>query len=82
MWLMAAALAFSLTNSRAAALQSADTDDVRGLPIKEVHPSRPGTSGDLLVVFITGDGGWAALDKEVAAALVDHGAWVVGLDGV
>ena len=77
---MAAALAFSLTNSRAATFQSADTDDVRGLPVKEVHPSRPATSGDLLVVFITGDGGWAALDKEVVAALVDHGAWVVGLD--
>jgi len=33
-----------------------------------------------LVVFITGDGGWAAIDREVAADLAGHGAGVVGLD--
>ena len=27
-------------------------------------------------MFMTGDGGWASLDKEIAAVLVEHGAAV------
>ncbi|HEX5581798.1 MAG TPA: alpha/beta fold hydrolase, partial [Gemmatimonadaceae bacterium] len=37
-------------------------------------------SDDALVVFLTGDGGWAPLDRHVAAVLAAHGVAVVGLD--
>ncbi len=65
-----------LSNTRAAQ----DTDDVRGLPLREIPASRTGPGGDVLVVFITGDGGWAALDREVVATLAEHGVATVGLD--
>lgn len=48
-----------------------------GLPLIEV-PAR-GTP-TTLVVFLSGDGGWAALDRQTAAALAAHGVAVVGLD--
>jgi type IV secretory pathway VirJ component len=56
----------------------ADSASVRDLPLLEI-PATQRTS-DVLVVFMTGDGGWASLDKQVAAALVAHGAAVVGLN--
>lgn len=76
MWMMVAVATLLFSNTRAVA----DTNDVRGLPIREIPASRPGPGNDVLVVFITGDGGWAALDKQVVAVLADHGAATVGLD--
>jgi len=54
-------------------------DDLKGLPVVEVPSSRP---GDTLAIFVSGDGGWAGLDKEVAAALSDAGVSVVGVDSL
>ncbi|MEQ1439074.1 AcvB/VirJ family lysyl-phosphatidylglycerol hydrolase [Fontimonas sp. SYSU GA230001] len=49
------------------------------LPIVEV----PATGdGDTFAVLLSGDGGWAGLDKEVAAALAARGLPVVGLDSL
>ncbi|HEU4995194.1 MAG TPA: AcvB/VirJ family lysyl-phosphatidylglycerol hydrolase [Gemmatimonadaceae bacterium] len=76
MLMMVAAATLLFSNTRAAQ----DTADVRGLPVREIPASRTGPGSDVLVVFITGDGGWAALDKQVAAALAEHGAATVGLD--
>jgi type IV secretory pathway VirJ component len=39
-------------------------------------------AGDLFAVFLSGDGGWAGIDKNVAAALVARGIPVVGLDSL
>jgi type IV secretory pathway VirJ component len=50
-----------------------------GLPIVEVPAAQ---RGDTLAIFLSGDGGWAGLDKEVAAHLADHGVAVVGLDSL
>jgi type IV secretory pathway VirJ component len=50
------------------------------LPLVYV-PATGGTS-DTLVVFISGDGGWAAIDKAVAGALAQHGLPVVGLNAL
>jgi type IV secretory pathway VirJ component len=44
-------------------------------------PAR-GASGDTLAVIISGDGGWAGLDREVAGALAEKGVPVVGLDSL
>lgn len=52
------------------------------LPVVEV-PAQPGTaSGDTFAIIMSGDGGWAGLDKEVADALSTHGIPVVGLDSL
>jgi type IV secretory pathway VirJ component len=52
------------------------------LPVVEV-PARPGTPAtDTFAIILSGDGGWAGLDKEVADALSTHGIPVVGLDSL
>lgn len=50
-----------------------------GLPIVEV-PARQ--AGSELAIFISGDGGWAGIDKAVATALAGRGIAVVGLDSL
>jgi phosphatidylglycerol lysyltransferase len=47
------------------------------LPLVEV-PAAPGTRQDLMAVMITGDGGWAGLDKGLAATFAGRGIPVVG----
>ena len=47
------------------------------LPLVEV-PARRGASGDVLVVLLSADGGWARLDEELAARLSAAGYPVVG----
>jgi type IV secretory pathway VirJ component len=49
------------------------------IPIVEV-PATGNT--DLFAVLLSGDGGWAGIDKEVAHALVEHGIPVAGLDSL
>ena len=52
--------------------------DVSDLPLVEV-PAR-GRDAATLAIFLTGDGGWADLDRKIAGVLADHGVGVVGLD--
>jgi type IV secretory pathway VirJ component len=54
--------------------------DVADLPLVEV-PATAGSS-DLVAVLITGDGGWAGLDQDVAAALAARGVPVVALNSL
>lgn len=51
------------------------------LPLVEVPASTRG-SADTFAVLLSGDGGWAGLDKQVAAALTAQGVPVVGLDSL
>jgi type IV secretory pathway VirJ component len=52
------------------------------LPIVEV-PAQPGSpSSDSFAILMSGDGGWAGLDQDVAAALSAKGIPVVGLDSL
>lgn len=37
-------------------------------------------SGDMLVVFVFGDGGWVGLDKDVVLLFNEYGVVVVGID--
>lgn len=50
------------------------------LPLVEV-PATRGNS-DTLVVFVSGDGGWAAIDKSISKVLADNGMPVVGLNAL
>jgi type IV secretory pathway VirJ component len=49
------------------------------LPVVEVRAATPGTT---FAVLLSGDGGWAGLDKNVAAALAEKGVDVVGVDSL
>jgi len=51
-------------------------DDLSGLGLVEVPAT--GRERDLMAVVLTGDGGWAELDKRVAARLAADGIPVVG----
>lgn len=63
-----------------AATPSGIASDVSHLPLVEV-PSTGG-QGDTLAVLMSGDGGWAGLDREVAARLAAKGVPVVGFDSL
>jgi type IV secretory pathway VirJ component len=52
------------------------TVSVAGLPLVEVPAKAQG--GRTLAVILSGDGGWASIDKDVAGALVAKGIPVVG----
>jgi type IV secretory pathway VirJ component len=52
--------------------------DVRDLPIVEVASSGP--SSDKMAIILSGDGGWASLDRQIAGVLARNGIPVVGLD--
>jgi type IV secretory pathway VirJ component len=51
---------------------------ILGLPLVEVRPTD--RTGATMAVILSGDGGWAAADRTMAAALADSGISVVGLD--
>jgi type IV secretory pathway VirJ component len=56
-----------------------------GLPLVEVPPTgaaRTQAAKDTFAVMLSGDGGWAGLDKNVAAALAAQGTPVVGFDSL
>lgn len=57
--------------------------DLAGLPLIEL-PSAAAAAAtrDTLVVLLSGDGGWAGIDKEMAAAMVADGVPVVGWDSL
>lgn len=52
---------------------------LKDLPLVEVPAAGTGND-DVFAVLLSGDGGWAGLDKEVARALSEHGIPVVGWD--
>jgi type IV secretory pathway VirJ component len=57
--------------------------DLADLPLIEVLASGPAaSSSNQFAVLLSGDGGWAGLDKEVAGALAERGISVVGVDSL
>ncbi|MEA2694959.1 MAG: hypothetical protein QOJ16_4346 [Acidobacteriota bacterium] len=54
---------------------------VAGLPLVEV-PATGGSPSDRLAVIVSGDGGWAGIDREVGGALAARGIPVVGLNSL
>ncbi|MGE0681021.1 MAG: AcvB/VirJ family lysyl-phosphatidylglycerol hydrolase [Candidatus Binatia bacterium] len=51
-----------------------------GLPLVEVPAVKPGS--DTLVVILSGDGGWASIDRDLADTLASQGVSVVGLNSL
>ncbi len=54
--------------------------DVSDLPLVQVPARSPET--DTFAVLISGDGGWAGIDRDLGAALAAHGIPVVGLSSL
>ena len=54
--------------------------DISDLPLIEVAPSGP--AADALAVILSGDGGWASLDREVGGVLAARGIPVIGMDSL
>ncbi|VVE70948.1 putative type iv secretory pathway virj component-related protein [Pandoraea captiosa] len=57
---------------------------VADLPVIEVPATaKPAANlADTFAILLSGDGGWAGLDRDVAAALAAHGIPVVGVDSL
>ena len=60
--------------------QVAIADDLSDLPLTEIAPQ--GAPDPRIAIMLTGDGGWAGLDKGVAAVLSKHGVRVIGLSSL
>ncbi len=58
---------------------SGAADSVSRLPLTVV-PAAPSARAAQFAIILTGDGGWAAIDREIADSLAMHGIPVVGLD--
>jgi type IV secretory pathway VirJ component len=82
-WLPQFLAAFDTLVERSSRILAPPTPQGLGnLPVVEI-PAQPGTaSTDSFAIIMSGDGGWAGLDKDVALALSAHGIPVVGLDSL
>jgi type IV secretory pathway VirJ component len=73
-----------VTSVEALALPDRDakilSDELRDLPLEEVRASNPTTSR--MAIFLTGDGGWAEIDKGVSEQLAKRGIDVVALSSL
>ena len=76
-----ATLAIALDRLNAPQSDVVTTDDtLSDLPLTEIAPQ--GASDHRIAIMLTGDGGWAGLDKGVAAVLSQHGMRVIGLSSL
>ena len=76
---MSAALAaLAIALAARGARPQATVRDTTQLPLHEV--AARGARSHTMAVMLSGDGGWAAIDKELADSLAAHGIPVVGLD--
>lgn len=57
-----------------------DESQLKGLPLVEVPADSSAT--DLLAVVISGDGGWASIDRQIGGVLAKAGIPVVGLNAL
>lgn len=73
------AAAFQRLAARTTGLPPVSAAELKDLPVVEVHSTG---NTDTLALLISGDGGWAGIDKELAAALSKQGMPVVGLDSL
>jgi type IV secretory pathway VirJ component len=70
-----------LAKAQVVTVAPAPPQDLAGLPLNEV-PATGTKQSDTYAVLLSGDGGWAGLDQEVAAAVAAKGIPVVGFDSL
>jgi len=59
---------------------NAEHGEIRGVPLTEVRSTAPDTG--TLAIMLSGDGGWAVLDRGIAAAFASRGISTVGWDSL
>ncbi|GAC1521240.1 MAG: virulence factor family protein [Collimonas sp.] len=81
--------AYSSLNAKQAVTVQAPPAAVSDLPVVEVAAlaqaqaqAESGRDADTMVILISGDGGWAGIDRDVATALSRRGVPVVGIDSL
>lgn len=67
-------------DARPTATPAAAADTLAALPIRPMPARGTGGLHGALTILLTGDGGWRAIDKQLADSLAAHGAGVVVLD--
>lgn len=78
-WESQFASAYQKLAAQAPAPAKLSASELRDLPLIEI----PATgTGDTLALLISGDGGWAGIDKELAAEISKEGMPVIGLDSL
>ncbi len=80
-WTPPVLAAYAKLASANSATRAAAPAALSDLPIIEV-PAAAGGNTDTFAIIMSGDGGWAGLDQDVAAALSAKGIPVVGLDSL
>ena len=70
--------AYAAWRQREARTSASLPDDIADLPLTEVAAGADRGGGGRIVLLLTGDGGWAGLDKGVAEVLAAEGSRVVG----
>ncbi|MGC4028965.1 MAG: AcvB/VirJ family lysyl-phosphatidylglycerol hydrolase [Steroidobacteraceae bacterium] len=81
-WQPAMLAAYSRLAALSTATQPPPPGSLADLPVIEIPATAGGDSGNTFAVLLSGDGGWAGLDKQVAAALAARGIPVVGFDSL
>ena len=71
-----------LSAKKAARTVPAPPASLSGLPIVEVPAKDGAPASDVFALLISGDGGWAGIDEDVAAALSAKGIPVIGIDSL
>jgi type IV secretory pathway VirJ component len=54
--------------------------NLNGLPIVQLPSATPSSSTDIFAVILSGDGGWASLDRQIGNELAKNGIPVVGFN--
>lgn len=57
-----------------------ESPSVNGLPIVQVPSAKPASSSDIFAVILSGDGGWASLDRQIGNEFAKNGIPVVGFN--
>lgn len=79
-WMPQFKKAFAELTTPPAPPASAKPQRVKDLPLVEVPATGP--QGDTLAVILSGDGGWASIDRQLGNALAERGLPVVGLNSL
>jgi type IV secretory pathway VirJ component len=74
---MFAALLVSPLIAAAQGSAPASLPDVRDLPLVELRAKRP---SETLAIVLSGDGGWADIDRQIGQTLAERGVDVIGFD--
>jgi type IV secretory pathway VirJ component len=78
-WMPQFISAYQSITERVDARRAARPPEIDDLPVTEVHASG---DSDQFALLLTGDGGWAGLDQELAARLAAGGVPTVGLNSL